>query len=554
MHSIGKSTEIITENAIWAFKKTLSKTEGSSIFSAFLESDVYEENGEKGRDFKLTGDEINEFFIAIGADMKEKFNNWYKQRVVVENIYNSIASLNLEKEYTQYNKKKYDKAIKSIDAENIEELLFNCDYSGKIIIEQLQTSFFKNNETEEYSTTRTKEERQTDCKHIRKIMQKWCKEKGIDTSELDKKEFKLDILNDYYTLMHNYREVIKVKAIMQNDVSDKMQQAINAKYEQATKDGIELTTNNPALSKEQKQKREINDKIKNLRDIAKDVYGENSDNVKRLEERIKQNETMLNDSGNGMFDKSAMQLTGNCWLLAGINALVHTDFGKQFLEKNIVKDNEKHIFAVHLQEAENNNLPKPKGDGIYVFSEKEVLEAQNGDGGLASGEGDITAFALAIESYLKESGKKLKEDQENYQDGNINYMLFELVTGLNAPKTYLGVHNEIGIQHEIAQEIDEPELIDGEGVRIRTSTRLNYFDKIYDMSEKKNAAIVLSYANHAFSVVGVNENYLLIQESNLSDGYKDKFELIENSFPPTYKVDKDVFEKTFIAYSALKWE
>jgi hypothetical protein len=333
-----------------------------------------------------------------------------------------------------------------------------------------------------------------------------------------------------------------------------MQQAINAKYEQATKDGIELTTNNPALSKEQKQMREINDKTKNLLDIAKKVYGENSDKVKRLEEQIKQNETMLNDSGNGMFDKSAMQLTGNCWLLAGINALVHTDFGKQFLEKNIVKDNEKHIFAVHLQEAENNNLPKPKGDGIYVFSEKEVLEAQNDDGGLASGEGDVTAFALAIESYLKESGKNLKEDQENYQDGNINYRLFELVTGLNAPKTYLGVHNEIGIQHEIAQEIDEPELIDGEGVRIRTSTRLNYFDKIYDMAEKKNAAIVLSYANHVFSVVGANENYILIQESNLSDSYKDKFELIENSFPPTYKVNKDVFEKTFIAYSALRWE
>lgn len=554
MHSVGKSTEIITESAMWAFKKTLNKAEGASIFSAFFESDVSKESGEKGRDYKLTGNEINEFYTAIGADMEVKFNNWLKQRVIVENIYNSIASLNLKNEFTQYNKKNYDKAIKSINAENIEDLLFNCDYSGERIIEQLQTSFFKNNETEEYSEMRTKEERQADCKQVIKVMQKWCKEKGINTSELDKKKFKPDILNDYYTLMHNYREVIKVKAIMQNDVSDKMQQAINAKYEQTTKDGIELTTNNPVLSKEQKQMQEINNKTKKLLDIAKRLYGENSDKVKKLEEQIKQNETMLNDSGNGMFDKSAMQLTGNCWLLAGINALVHTDFGKQFLEKNIVKDNEKHIFAVHLQEAENNNLPKPKGDGIYVFSEKDVLEAQNDDGGLASGEGDVTAFALAIESYLKESGKNLKEDQEKYQDGNINYRLFELVTGLNAPKTYLGVHNEIGIQHEIAQEIDEPELIDGEGVRIRTSTRLNYFDKIYDMAEKKNAAVVLSYANHVFSVVGVNENYILIQESNLSESYKDKFELIENSFPPTYKVNKDVFEKTFIAYSALKWE
>lgn len=553
MHSVGKSTEIITENAMWAFKKTLNKAEGSSIFSAFFESDVCKENGEKGRDHKLTGNEINEFFTAIGADMKVKFNNWLKQRVIVENIYNSIASLNMENEFTEYNKKNYDKAIKSINKENIEELLFNCDYSGESIIEQLQTSFFKNNKTEEYSEMRTKEERQADCKQVIKVMQKWCKEKGINTSELDKKEFKPDILNDYYTLMHNYREVIKVKAIMQNDVSDKMQQAINAKYEQATKDGIELTTNNTALSALQKLLKQANDTDKNTLDIAKRLYGENSDKVKKIEERMKQNETMLNDVGNGVFDKSAMQLTGNCWLLAGINALVHTDFGKQFLEKNIVKDNEKHIFAVHLQEAENNNLPKPKGDGIYVFSEKDVLEAQNDDGGLVSGEGDVTAFALAIESYLKESGKNLKEEQENYQDGNINYRLFELVTGLNAPKTYLGIHNEIGIQHEVAESIDEPELI-GEEIRFKTATRLNYFDKIYDMAEKKNAAVVLSYANHVFSVVGVNENYILIQESNLSESYKDKFELIENSFPPTYKVNKDVFEKTFIAYSALKWE
>jgi len=35
MHSIGKSTEIITENAILAFEKTLNKTEGSSIFLHF---------------------------------------------------------------------------------------------------------------------------------------------------------------------------------------------------------------------------------------------------------------------------------------------------------------------------------------------------------------------------------------------------------------------------------------------------------------------------------------------------------------------------------------
>ena len=74
---------------------------------------------------------------------------------------------------------------------------------------------------------------------------------------------------------------------------------------------------------------------------------------------------------------------------------------------------------------------------------ERFLEAQNDDGGLASGEGEVTAFALAIELYLKETGKSLKEDQRE--------ALFELFPKITLPikdidkikeKYYLTDYNE----------------------------------------------------------------------------------------------------------------
>ena len=78
------------------------------------------------------------------------------------------------------------------------------------------------------------------------------------------------------------------------------------------------------------------------------------------------------------------------------------------------------------------------------------------------------------------------------------------------------------------------------------------------MAKDGNYAIVLSYDegeaenNHSFSVVGADGDYILVQESNLSEAYKDRFELIPDSFPPTYKVSETDFKKNFYGYSTLK--
>ena len=123
---------------------------------------------------------------------------------------------------------------------------------------------------------------------------------------------------------------------------------------------------------------------------------------------------MQADLGNGKIDKKAIQKAGNCWLHGNITALASNEAGEKFLENNIVKDDEKHIFAVFLQEAKDKKLPAPNGDGIYLFTEKEVLQAQIGENALSFGDGDITAYALAADRLLKETGEKMDSESGNH--------------------------------------------------------------------------------------------------------------------------------------------
>jgi release factor glutamine methyltransferase len=130
--------------------------------------------------------------------------------------------------------------------------------------------------------------------------------------------------------------------------------------------------------------------------------------------------------------------------------------------------------------------------------------------GLVSGDGDVTAYALAIETYLKESGKNLDKDAQFYQDGDSISKFFELITALASPLKFLKIDkNKYGIQYETKQD----DYNDNE-------KKLRCFYEIYDLAKEKNSATILSYNKHAFSVVGVEDNYILIQESNFLEAIK----------------------------------
>ena len=551
MGKISKNIKVITFGTYYNFKSTLDKKQAFSIFEAFQNADKYDENGNESKhgDNQLTGDEVEVFFRAIDDDLKQKF----LKMLEVEEIANCLRYSNSEFEPNQYNKQKYDKAIKSINVDNIESIIFNSKRSDKVyeFVHQLEHPYFKNN-----GNPRNMKEIDSDCKRIRKVLQQWCKKHGIDTSELDKKKIETlygytdsntgeyvkfdeplydseNLIRQYVELMNDYRNNETVKKAMTNDVRDEMQKAIQKRYDEALKNNEELTTDNPSQTEDQKKLQKTVNQSKKMAELLKDDP-KFSEHLKSTQQNIKESEIFLNDSGNGKFDRAAMQLTGNCWLLGGINALISTEFGKEFLERNIIKDEEKHIFAVHLQEAEDMGFPKPNGDGIFVFTEKEVLDAQNTDTGLASGEGDIVAFALAVDKYIKEKSK----GAESSGDGNTDYRLFEVVTGLSKRNFE---NSKTGIQYKTAADIG-----DGE-------TRLNYFDEIFEMAKNQTGATTLGLKGHEFSVIGVEGDCLLIQESNNMATYSEKFELIKDSFPPAYKVPKELFEKTFTSYSSITW-
>ena len=104
--------------------------------------------------------------------------------------------------------------------------------------------------------------------------------------------------------------------------------------------------------------------------------------------------------GNGSFDNAALQMAGNCWAHAGINSTLKTPAGKQYVNNLVVKDKQKGTISVLLPGAKDAGLPKPKGDGIYTYSENEIY---NSTFSTSAGDGDYTAMMLAIEDFRQES-------------------------------------------------------------------------------------------------------------------------------------------------------
>ena len=128
--------------------------------------------------------------------------------------------------------------------------------------------------------------------------------------------------------------------------------------------------------------------------------------------------------GDGKIDSNskATQMTGNCWAHAAITSLVSTNQGKEFLASHVLKKDG--IVAIHLPEAANNQQPKPKGDGVYTFTEKEIAD---GAKKLSVGDGDVTALMMAVSKYFKDIGEKSSEKDNMYS--NHSARLFEILTG-----------------------------------------------------------------------------------------------------------------------------
>ena len=278
-----------------------------------------------------------------------------------------------------------------------------------------------------------------------------------------------------------------------------------------------------------------------LKNIADNYIAKN--NIKPL---VRENYDV--DIGNGKFDKTAVQQEGNCWLHAGINSLLHSDEGKKLLESNRYYDETTGVFVIHLQEAEDNNMH----DGIYIITPDDIASEA---GKRSLGEGDITAYAIAVNRYFSEMRKSQNLGMyKDTGDGNGTWRMFEILTG--GSSTFYN-----------ARKYD-PTIDIQEGIGIFTNCDSVSFKELYDIIQKKEGVVVGAVgnieSNHAISFIGVKEGKLLVQESNNKDNFsewitttdgREIFQKTENLYDAnTFEITEDNFKKWIFNIGILKWK
>ena len=255
------------------------------------------------------------------------------------------------------------------------------------------------------------------------------------------------------------------------------------------------------------------------------------------------------DLGNGEFDKPTTQKTNVCWALGGINTLLQSETGKKLLENNKYYDSQTGTFAIHLQEAEENNLH----DGIYIITPQEILEESKN---LAEGDGDTVAYLVAIKKYFNEVNQdsnlteKLDltlKDTRSLDDGNYGHRFFELMTGGSFSKyTY----------EDYSRPLEK-------GIGTGTTGAIS-FQNIYETIEKRKGAAIIVCLEHSISVVGAKDGKLIVQESNNSEDFSTEFYDKDNNHAvfhrisdinnaPAYEINEEDFNIYIQSVSYMKW-
>ena len=423
--------------------------------------------------------------------------------------YAVISILKQTGKYKEYDKQLYDKAIQSIDKGNILS-----------VINENITVLSAND-------SRTLAETNSDLRHLSEVLFELAKDYGIDTSDINIEEYTSEDITmfeegdefEYFTDgPKDAANFDKLKSLYYRIIDKQKELASEAAIQTFTYNNI--------------------DELKNM-SVEKYKELEGKTHTQNIPDDF--------DFGDGSINKPSTQETGNCWAQADLNALASTEKGGKLLSSHMYRDNEHGITVIHLQEAENNGKGAD-GKGIYVITDDEIYEASKT---LSSGDGDMTAYNVAILKYLQEIGEK--QDLKGIQRGRKR--VFEIISGI--PYTGQGVRDWYGV------ESASYNLYDGKSCGIfRTS-----FDEVYDIAKNGTGATTieidslrLSYWNgkgsHALSIVGcTDDGKLLVQESNNAGVYIDDLPQSEISYngAPTYIMDKDFFQEKVNESTSFIW-
>ena len=259
--------------------------------------------------------------------------------------------------------------------------------------------------------------------------------------------------------------------------------------------------------------------------------------------------SMNMDYSNGYFDKNSTQMAGNCWIHAGINNMLQNPKGKEIINNLVYKNKENGSVTVYLPGAAEKGFPKPNGDGMYTYSEAKLL---NSSFNISMGDGDYTAFILAINDFRAESQNRhddggkfdefceivLGEDTGNtIVNGNESWCRETKIAFTNLKNLYktalagnfLDDETEKSYEKKLEKITSELELL-----KISEIEHPNErYNKIREKFEDKNFILFASVDNdtnlhgelenndvfetisgHAYTILEMNEDSVVLEESN----------------------------------------
>ena len=203
---------------------------------------------------------------------------------------------------------------------------------------------------------------------------------------------------------------------------------------------------------------------------------------------------------NGKIDEISYQGdTGDCWLLASINALAKSVKGLELLN-NSIKVNKDNSVTVTLRGVNKK----------YTFSLKELMDSNE----LSTGDLDVRALEKAVEKYVM---------QEKHDDivGDPMNVAYEILVGNE--KNIWKWEFVKDMSDEYIDIINNPDII----VTASTKTTIN--------KKNKSTEGETLVANHAYTVVKADKNYVYLinpwDSGNLIKlAYKDFIDTFENFY------------------------
>lgn len=222
----------------------------------------------------------------------------------------------------------------------------------------------------------------------------------------------------------------------------------------------------------------------------------------------------------GIIDNTYQGSTGDCWLLAGVNAVAQTPAGKKILED-----------AIQIHEDGNVTITLKGVDRSYTYTPEQILsyEYASSPSATATGDYDMNLIEMAVTDYRKELlAKPENERPRAMKQANARSPLNggtgeEIINYLTGKKGFTTADSN-RIQNDIDAFAKNPERY-AIVVNFRNDAENIYSEEAAELGDMSNVVNVIS--QHAYTISKVDDENVYVRDPR--DSYweikypKDKF-------------------------------